>query len=143
MAIVNPLNIAVDVSEPTTGMAQAVFNELVDKLQELAENAKQHVIDISSLPLSDSDKQQLETLLGQGEVQVTLSTIGESRIVETAYSGIWWVKHYTADDKLISELIEITRIPEIIKSHPDDIQHAANAIKKIIVNSEQEMRYEQ
>lgn len=129
MASMKPFNVAIEIKEPKTGMAQAVLNELADKLQEFADSGKQHVIDISSLPLTHSDKQELETLLGQGEVKITLSTIGESRVIETAYSGIWWIKHFTVDDKLISELIEITRIPEIIKSQPDDVKLAATDIK--------------
>ena len=136
MAILNSINLPVEVAEPKTGMAQAVFNELVDRLQEFADSGKKHVIDITSLPLTSSDKRELEELLGQGEVQVTLSTIGESQIIETAYSGIWWIKHFTADEKLISELIEITIIPEIIKSHPDDIKQAANNIKAVNNNNE-------
>lgn len=138
----NLLNIPLEISEPNTGMAKAVLSELFEHLQELAVSSKPHMIDLTSLPMTNSDKQELAKLLGQGEVTITLSTIGESLIHETAFSGVWWIKHYTHDQKLISELIEITPVPGIIKSHPDDIQHAADELKKIIDNDEQETRYE-
>lgn len=134
MANINPIELPVEVAEPGTGMARAVLSELVEHLQLLAEQGLQHVIDLTSLPMNSTDKRELEDLLGRGEVSVILSTIGDSQIFETRYSGIWWIKHYTVDQQLISELIEITQIPEIIKSHSDDIQQAADEIKKIIDN---------
>lgn len=135
-------DIPVEVADPNTGMAKAVLSELLDHLQVLANSGNPHVIDLTSLPMTNSDKQELASLLGTGEVNITLSTIGESLIYETAFSGVWWIKHYTSDQKLISELIEITTVPEIIKSHSDDIKHAANELNKIINSDEQEIRYE-
>ena len=130
------LDLPVEVAEPRTGMAQAVFNELADQLQALAERGARHVIDLTSLPMTSTDRQELADMLGQGEVRITLSTIGDSQIYETAYSGIWWIKHYSADQKLLSELIEVTALPEIIASQSEDIQQSAEAIKKIIHGDE-------
>lgn len=134
MEKLNPVEIPVEVAEPQTGLAQAVLTELVEHLQILAEQGQQHVIDLTSLPMNSTDKQVLENMLGRGEVSVTLSTLGDSEIYETRYHGIWWIKHYSADQQLISELIEITGIPEIIKSHPEDIQLSLNDIKRVIDN---------
>jgi len=131
-----PIDLPVEVAQPSTGMAQAVLHELAGHLQQLIEAAKTEVIDITSLPMSSSDKQQLETLLGKGEVDITLNTIGESRIFETAYSGIWWIRHYTAEHKLISELIEICAVPQIIKTHPADMQQALARLQSL-TNTEQ------
>lgn len=136
------LNIALEITEPKTGLTKAVLNELIEQLQIFADTGIPHVIDLTSLPMNTSDKQELQTVLGQGEVNITLSTIGDSLIYETGYSGIWWIKHFTADQVLVSERIEITMFPEIIKSHPDDIQQAAKNIKKIIENSQPENIYE-
>lgn len=126
------MDLPIEIAQPTTGMAQAILSELIDHLPELASSGTQHVIDLTSLPMTDSDKRELASLLGRGEVSITLSTIGDSQIFETGYSGIWWIKHYTADEKLISELLEITQVPEIIKSHPEDVQASAVALKKLI-----------
>ncbi len=129
----NPQNFAVEVSEPETGFANAVLQELIAQLQVFAETGRHHVIDLTSLPINSTDKRKLETTLGQGEVHITLSTIGESHINETAFSGIWWVKHYNTEQKIISEFIEITDVPDIIKSHPEDIKKAANKITTITI----------
>ncbi len=130
------IDIPITIAEPSTGMSRAVLSELFEQLLALEETGQSHVIDLNSLPMSDSDKRDLKHLLGEGEVSITLSTIGDSQIFETAYSGIWWIKHFSPDEKLIAELIEITNIPEIIKSHPDDMKQAANALKKIIDDGE-------
>lgn len=130
------MDIPLEIAEPTTGMAQAILTELAQHLPALALSGSVHVIDLTSLPMNDSDKRELEAILGRGEVSVTLQTIGDSEIFETRYSGIWWTKHFTADNQLISELLEITTVPEIIKSHPDDIKQSADELKNLIDSDE-------
>jgi hydrogenase-1 operon protein HyaF len=132
----NRFELPIEIAEPTTGMAQAVLSELANHLPALSSAGTPHVIDLTSLPMNDSDKKELEALLGKGEVSITLSTIGDSQIYETGYNGIWWIKHYSADNQLLSELIEINRVPEIIKSHPDDIKNSIVEIKNLIANDE-------
>ena len=102
----------------------------------LVEQASEHSVDLFSLPITEHEKQELEQLLGKGEVDITLTTVGNSRIFETSYNGIWWVRHYAADELLISEFIEVTWIPEIIKSHPSDVALSADRMKKIIHQDE-------
>ncbi|MCP4075641.1 MAG: hydrogenase expression/formation protein [Gammaproteobacteria bacterium] len=126
------IEIPLEIAEPTTGMVQAVLRELLEHVELLAESGQQHVIDLTSLPLNDSDKRELENVLGKGEISVTLSTLGDSRIIETGINGIWWIKHFSPNEKLLAELIEITPFPEIIKSHPDDIKQAVFELKKLI-----------
>lgn len=122
------LNIPVEVTQPPTGMTEAVLSELAEHLKNLIDNDTSYVIDVNSLPLSDIDIAQLEHRLGKGEVEVNLNTIGESHIFETAYNGIWWVKHYTPEKVLISQFIEITTIPHIIKSQPEDSKLALSRL---------------
>ena len=142
MAELNALNIPVEVSQPGTGMADAVLNELLDHLRAFIASKQSHVIDLSSLPLSETDKRELEKRLGQGEIEATLSSMGDSKIFETKYSGIWWVKHYTTDGVLIAEFIEITTVPDILKSHGDDIQQSITELEKLIEFEQQEHPYE-
>ncbi|MDJ0832357.1 MAG: hydrogenase expression/formation C-terminal domain-containing protein [Gammaproteobacteria bacterium] len=126
------MQLKIEVTEPATGMAKAVARELAEHLAALAEHGRSHQVDLTSLPMSSGDKQELASLLGVGEVDITLHAMGESHIYETAFSGIWWVKHYSADEQLISELIEIASIPEIIKSPAADIELAAQALNQLI-----------
>lgn len=123
-----PLNLTnewpIEIAQATSHMLPALKSELLQHLTQLAQQGRQHTIDLTHLPLNPGDKQELESFLGKGEVSVTLSALGESHIFETSYSGIWWVKHHTADGQLLAEFIEITRLPEIIQSHSDDIEQS-------------------
>ena len=78
---------------------------------------------------SDIDKQQLEQLLGVGEVTATLNVAGETNIWETALSGVWWVRHKGSNDQISSEQIEVTDIPEILKTHKADAKAALERLQ--------------
>ena len=131
------LEIPVEIGAPSTGMAQAVLAELNEYLTELSFSGRQHVIDLNSLPMTDSDKRELALFLGRGEVAVTLQTMGDSQVFETGYIKLQTpLRIYSADNQLIAELVEITTLPEIIKSHPEDVQASAVELKKLIDSDE-------
>lgn len=125
--------IPIQTIEPATGMVEALMGELAMYLARLAETDEGHIIDLTSLPLNRSDLMELTKRLGQGEISIKLSTIGDSEIFETSYSGIWWIKHFDPDGKLLSEQLEICNIPDIVKAQKYDIQAAA---KLLSVNPE-------
>ena len=101
-----------------------VLNELLHALNELLSHGKQTTIDIQSLPFGKLDEERLSTALGRGEVVATIYTLGESRVTETAYPGIWWIEHCNEQGAVVAKLIEVTYIPEILKAHPEDVAAA-------------------
>ena len=50
-----------------------------------------------------------------------LNALGPSEIYETRFAGVWLVTHYNEDKEVIGRFIEITRIPDILRSQPEDI----------------------
>lgn len=118
-------DIPIATEEPVTGMVAALLVELANFLDALAQHQTPHSIDLHSLPMNDADRAALKTALGQGEVSITLQSMGESRIYETAYAGIWWLSHFDVEGRLLSELIEICRVPAILVPHQEDIARAA------------------
>ena len=129
--------IPVEVSDPDQPkMVEALLHELAGYLQALLDHEQAHTIDLHGLPIDESGKNHLRDKLGQGEVDITLKTMGESRIYETAYSGVWWVSHYDAEARLISEFIEVAWIPEIVKSQMMDVAQSAGQIKQLINSNE-------
>jgi HupH hydrogenase expression protein, C-terminal conserved region len=109
----------------------ALMSEITALLGELAASGKEGAIDLRGLPLLDQDKKQLEDLLGRGEVSATVNAMGETQIWETAYAGVWWVRHKSAGDKIISEQIAITLIPELLKSHIADVEGSLKCLQNI------------
>jgi len=117
-------------SERATGMALSVLAEISRMLENLAASGEPGFIDLRSLPLSEADRAQLEDLLGRGEVQLELDLAGTSEVWETAYSGVWWIRHRGAGGKIATEEISVCRIPEILITHPVDIEAAASRLRQ-------------
>ena len=124
-------------TENITGMARSILAEVARMLEALAKNGTTSSIDLRSLPLTDADRQQLEDLLGRGEVSVELELAGRSSIWETAYAGAWWIRHRGAGDRVSSEEIMVCPIPEILIAHATDIESAADRIKQEMLENHQ------
>jgi hydrogenase-1 operon protein HyaF len=117
-------------SDRATGMALSVLAEASRLLETLASTGEAGFIDLRSLPLSDADRSQLEDVLGRGEVQAELDVAGKSEVWETSFAGIWWIRHRGAGDKISTEEIAVCRIPEILITHPVDIEAAASRLRE-------------
>lgn len=111
-----------------TGMAWSVLAEIGRRLESLGATGQTAAIDLRSLPLTDADRAQLETLLGRGEVRAELELAGRSEVWETAYPGAWWVRHLGAAGRIASETIAICPVPEILAAHPADVQAGARRL---------------
>jgi hydrogenase-1 operon protein HyaF len=111
-------------------MAAAVLQEITQLLAKLADTGAAGSIDLRSLPMTDADRDELEERLGRGEVQADLSVAGNSQVWETGYSGVWWIRHLGAGDKIAAEEIAVTNVPEILVSHSADIATAALRIRR-------------
>jgi hydrogenase-1 operon protein HyaF len=111
-------------------MAQAVMHEVAERLGNLDKEGTESAVDLRSLPLTDADLAELEEQLGKGEVLADLNVIGHTRIWETAYAGVWWIRHFGANEQTASEEIAITPLPEILKTHPEDISAAADRLRQ-------------
>jgi len=114
----------------STGMAWSVLAEVGRLLETLAASGQPGSIDLRSLPLTDADRAELETLLGQGEVRVELDLAGRSEVWETGYAGAWWIRHRGAGERLAAEEIAVCAVPEILKTHPADIETAARRLRR-------------
>ena len=109
-----------------------VLLELYHALTALHSKGKEAVIDIKSLPFGTSDERRLELALGKGEVEAVLHTLGESRITETAFPGIWWVEHRNEQGKVTAKSIEVTHVPGILKSQQEDIAAARRRLESLV-----------
>jgi len=116
--------------DQSTGMARSVLAEVSRLLERLVRTGEPGAIDLRSLPLTATDRSELESALGQGEVHAELELAGRSEVRETAYHGAWWVRHLGADDRIATELIDICRVPDILGAHPEDVREAAVRLRR-------------
>ena len=98
-----------------------LLNEIRYALERLLATGESTAIDLRSIPLAPGEEEQIEAALGTGEISAELEAMGPSEIRETGYPGVWLVTHYNVDRQLMGRFIEITRVPELLKSQDADI----------------------
>jgi hydrogenase-1 operon protein HyaF len=126
----NSIPIKVDDTEQySIGSLRAILSEMATHLEKLAQDGTTGSIDLNSLPFAPGEYDQLRLLLGEGEVKAHIEALGPSDIVETRYPGVWWVTHYNVEGDIVADSIEITTIPELLKSQPEDIDMGLELIK--------------
>lgn len=110
-------------------VADAVLREVARLLGELARDPRcDEAIDLNSLPMTDGERDRLRRRLGRGEVEAAFELVGPTRITETAYAGVWWVRHADVDDRAVLEHIVVARVPALLRAHPADIEGAARRL---------------
>jgi hydrogenase-1 operon protein HyaF len=109
-----------------------LLNEIRHALQRLIDTGETTIIDLRSIPLTDAEEQSLEQVLGAGEVECTLNTLGKSTIRETGISGVWLVSHYNLDEELLARSIEITTIPAILPSDEEAMREGLASIATLL-----------
>lgn len=116
--------------ETVTGMAEAVLREIAALLETFASTGAAAAIDLASLPLTDADREELEKRLGRGEVEAKVSVAGDSEVWETAYAGVWWVRHRGLGGRLACEQIAVTATPDILITDREDARAAARRLAR-------------
>ena len=125
--------------QPPSQMVEAVLQELIQLLDAYLQDGQVGAIDIKSMPLSETDYEELKQQLGQGEITVYASLGGASNIFETQFAGVWWVTHHNMDDKRIAEYIEVGTIPAILCAHKADMQHGREQLAELMQTSDEKV----
>ncbi|MCU0840818.1 MAG: hydrogenase expression/formation protein [Thiobacillaceae bacterium] len=117
---------------PMSGNAPAVLREIGELLHRLAEEGVGGAIDLRSLPFLPGDRVWLEERLGCGEVEISLQAGGLSTFSETRFPGVWWVVHRNPQGAVVSEQVEVTRVPDIIVADPNDVRNGLANLNDLI-----------
>lgn len=121
----NSIGVRIEASGPSvTASANdtPILNEIRLALQRLVQTGEPTVIDLLSTPLAPGEQAHVEAALGEGELKASIDALGPSEVRETAFAGVWLVTHYNTHRQVMGKYIEITPIPQILKSHPEDIR---------------------
>jgi len=117
----------------TTGNALPVLHEIKHALNRLLDTGETSTIDLGALPFAPGDERQLDEVLGVGEVAATLMVLGESHVRETAVAGVWRVDHLDEDGEIQSRFIEVTFMPDILKSQREDAEVGLETLSERLV----------
>jgi len=107
-----------------TWNVKPILHEIRHALLDLLESGNTSIIDLRSIPLAPGEEETIINALGQGEVHARLDALGRSDIYETVYSGVWLVTHYNENETVVGRFIEITELPDILKSQREDMSDA-------------------
>ena len=108
--------------EVVTGNVMPILHQVRHALHDLLETGKAEVIDLRSIPMGPGEEDRLAEALGKGEVEVRMSALGPSEIIETRYPGVWLVTHFNNDNEIIGKFIEICAIPDLVMAQDEDIR---------------------
>ena len=108
-------------TEVATGNVEPLLHEIRHALKRLAGGEEGTTIDLKRLPLAPGEEERIEAALGAGEVRAQVDALGPTLIQETSYPGVWLITHKNADDVVIARFIEVTYIPEMLRSQQADI----------------------
>ena len=107
-----------------TWNVKPILHEIRHALEKLSDSGETSIIDLRSIPLAPGEEQTIIDTLGHGEVHARLDALGPSEIYETQFAGVWLVTHYNEADSIVSRFIEVTELPDVLKSQREDIFHA-------------------
>lgn len=113
----------------------AILYELAGMLEVLIDKGRGNAIDLRGLPLAPGEYAQLRATLGAGEVSAEVNALGPTRIRETAIHGVWWVTHYNAQDQILAEFLEVTVVPQLLKTESDDIREGLDLLHERLASS--------
>ena len=108
-------------TEVATGNVEPLLHEIRHALKRLVGGEDGTTIDLKSLPLAPGEEERIEATLGTGEVRAEVDALGPTLIQETSYPGVWLITHKNADNAVVARFIEVTYIPELLRSQPEDI----------------------
>lgn len=111
-------------AEEGPGNAAALLHQVDSMLISLASGGEGGSIDLRHTPLTPADRRTLESVLGHGEVEARVNALGMTHVRDTAVAGVWWVTHFNLQDQVLGEFIQVTHVPDLLATHPDDV-HAA------------------
>lgn len=133
MTQVNASPFNIQAGNELTWNARPILFEVRHALEALLENGETSIIDLRSIPLAPGEEQTILETLGQGEVHARLDVLGLSEVCETRYAGVWLITHYNDEKSIVSRFIEITTMPDILKSQTEDMATALIGLEQELV----------
>ena len=112
-----------------THNVEPLLHEIRHALQRLLDSGEHTVIDLRSLPLAPGEEERLLEVLGSGEIEMRMSALGPSEIIETRFPGVWIVTHFNNDDELIGKYIEVCDVPRLVLAQREDVRHGLEQLQ--------------
>ncbi|MBK8534831.1 MAG: hypothetical protein IPL59_06730 [Candidatus Competibacteraceae bacterium] len=124
-----------DNKESNLAIAKTVLNEIRALIAQLINSGKTGAIDLRQRPRMRAETYQyLKDALSSGEVTAVVDAAVKVEVRETQFPGVWWLTHYNEQGAIVTEIIEITEIPEILKPHIADMRAGLKRFDQILAD---------
>jgi hydrogenase-1 operon protein HyaF len=118
----------IHVGAELTWNVKPILHEIRHALGKLLNDGETSIIDLRSIPLAPGEEATIIETLGHGEVHARLDVLGPSEIYETRFTGVWLVTHYNENDSIVSRFIEVTEMPDVLRSQREDVVYALDKL---------------
>lgn len=112
--------------------APSILTEIGSYQRECVAGGQVHVINLTLLPISQSDQDFLIEKLGSYPVTILSKGYGNCRISSANLRNVWWVRYYNSMDLMILNTIEIVDVPQVAKAAAEDIEDSAKRLRDIL-----------
>jgi hydrogenase-1 operon protein HyaF len=114
-------------------IARRLLADLRDGVAEFLRTGRTHAIDLRHVPhMTERTYAYFREALGTGEVTANITGEFRVEIAETAIAGVWWVAHRDADGNTITEILEITACPGILRVHIADVEQGLQRLNFLL-----------
>jgi hydrogenase-1 operon protein HyaF len=112
--------------------ARPILVEIQERLAQRSARQPAHVINLTLLPLSESELAFLDQALGIGPIRLLSRGYGDCRIDSTGMAGVWWVRYFNAADKLILNTLEVVDLPAVACAAQEDLDDSRQRLGDIL-----------
>lgn len=114
-------------------IATHVLREIKGLLSRFLDTGTTGAIDLRALPhMEPATYRYLRQALMTGEVTALVDADIKVEVSETQYPGVWWLTHRKGDDAIVTEIIEITLIPDILKTHVAEMRASLRRLERAL-----------
>jgi hydrogenase-1 operon protein HyaF len=135
MSVLDNFQTRVEFANGNAGLTEntlPLLHEIRHALQRLSESEEPTVIDLRAIPFGPGDEEQLLAFLGEGEVTAVLNALGDTRVNESRFPGVWLVDHRNTEGERIAFQIEITDIPAVLCAQPEDLSDSLEKLDQAL-----------
>lgn len=112
--------------------ALAILVEIESHLERYAADGTPGIINLSLLPLSETEVEFLDERLGRGPIDILSRAYGKCQVISTGSENLWWVRYYNSMSTLILNTIEVTDVPAVVAAAPEDLRDSAARLEEIL-----------
>lgn len=112
--------------------AQALVEEIRMQAAAFKPGQGAHVINLTLLPVSETDLDTLYAWLGHREVSILSRGYGNCRITSTRLANVWWVQYFNSMDALILNSIEVVAMPDVALAADEDFADSVERLREYL-----------